>query len=218
MKKRILAVVLILVLIASAISLTACNPYETVKNLAQRMEETQKYTIVGDYQMSFTIFSTSISGTIALTAKVDGDKNYVSYESDFGSEATSMNTTSETYFYVDSNGIRQEISKDGNGEWETSQASNSDDGFGDLSNYFTIDFDWDKFTEDYFDQDGNTLILKEEKYTEFFPTLMAAEIDYFKVSAGLNSLTIEYSMSDSAFVMVMNIKDIGVTTVNIPSA
>ncbi|HRX14511.1 MAG TPA: hypothetical protein P5087_05810, partial [Eubacteriales bacterium] len=106
-------------------------------------------------------------------------------------------------------------------EWSIYDTTNSDNGLGVLGNYITIDFDWDKFTEDYFDQDGNTLILKEEKYDEFFPSSVAEYLNYFKVTAGFNQIGIEYSMSYNLFittniVVTMSITDIGTTTVTIP--
>ncbi|HPG92223.1 MAG TPA: hypothetical protein PK675_02300 [Clostridia bacterium] len=222
MKKRIAAMTLAVVfLVVTLFTFTSCSPYETVQSLTQKMEETQKYTVSIDMDMSMEYGSQGFQCLANIISETDGDKMHVSYDIVYDEENTDLNMSMESYLYLDGN-LRKIMSREtSEDEWVTYPISSSDNGLGDLEEYLTIDFDWDKFTEDYFDQDGNTLTLKEEKYVEFFP-YFADYIDYFKVTAGFNQFTIEYSMSYdlslSAFEMIvtMSISNIGTTTVTIP--
>jgi len=221
MKKRIVTTVIaVIFLLATLLTFTACSPYETVQSLTQKMEETQKYTmgIVMDMTMSYN--EQEVHTLADATLKTDVDKIYVSYEFVYD-EDYEANISAESYLYLDGNTHKLMVREDESEEWSIYDTTNSDNGLGVLGNYITIDFDWDKFTEDYFDQDGNTLILKEEKYDEFFPSSVAEYLNYFKVTAGFNQIGIEYSMSYNLFittniVVTMSITDIGTTTVTIP--
>ena len=221
MKKRIVTTVIaVIFLLATLLTFTACSPYETVQSLTQKMEETQKYTmgIVMDMTMSYN--EQEVHTLADATLKTDVDKIYVSYEFVYD-EDYEANISAESYLYLDGNTHKLMVREDESEEWSIYDTTNSDNGLGVLGNYITIDFDWDKFTEDYFDQDGNTLILKEEKYDEFFPSSVAEYLNYFKVTAGFNQIGIEYSMSYNLYittniVVTMSITDIGTTTVTIP--
>jgi len=221
MKKRIVTTVIaVIFLLATLLTFTACSPYETVQSLTQKMEETQKYTmgIVMDMTMSYN--EQEVHTLADATLKTDVDKIYVSYEFVYD-EDYEANISAESYLYLDGNTHKLMVREDESEEWIIYDTTNSDNGLGVLGNYITIDFDWDKFTEDYFDQDGNTLILKEEKYDEFFPSSVAEYLNYFKVTAGFNQIGIEYSMSYNLYittniVVTMSITDIGTTTVTIP--
>ncbi|MDD4832570.1 MAG: hypothetical protein PHI78_02730 [Clostridia bacterium] len=221
MKKRIVTTVIaVIFLLATLLTFTACSPYETVQSLTQKMEETQKYTmgIVMDMTMSYN--EQEVHCLADATLKTDVDKIYVSYEFAYDEEYEA-NISAESYIYLDGNTHKLMVREDESEEWSIYETSSSDNGLGVLANYITIDFNWDKFTEDYFDQDGNTLVLKEDKYDEFFPSSIAEYLNYFKVTAGFNQLSIEYSMSYNLYittniVVTMSITDIGTTTVTIP--
>jgi len=225
MKKRIVTTVIaVIFLLATLLTFTACSPYETVQSLTQKMEETKKYTmnIVMDMTMSYN--GQEVHCVADATSKTDVDKIYVSYEVAYDDEEyASANVSLESYIYLDGS-VHKIMSREDESEgWSTYETSSSDDGLGFLDGYITVDFDWDKFTEDYFDQEGNTLILKKDKYDEFFPALLADYIDYFKVTAGFNQIGIEYSMTVNMYVSTniivnMSITNIGTTTVNVPEA
>jgi len=221
MKKRIVTTVIaVIFLLATLLTFTACSPYETVQSLTQKMEETQKYTIGIVMDMTMSYNEQEVHTLADATLKTDVDKIYVSYEFVYD-EDYEANISAESYLYLDGNTHKLMVREDESEEWSIYDTTNSDNGLGVLGNYITIDFDWDKFTEDYFDQDGNTLILKEEKYDEFFPSSVAEYLNYFKVTAGFNQIGIEYSMSYNLYittniVVTMSITDIGTTTVTIP--
>lgn len=222
MKKRIVTTVIaVIFLLATLLTFTACSPYETVQSLTQKMEETQKYTmgIVMDMTMSYS--EQEIHCVADVTSQRDVDNIYVSYQITYDEEYAEANVSMESYIYLDNSTHKIMSREDESEEWSIYETSSSNDGLGVFENYITVDFNWDKFTEDYFDQDGNTLILKEDKYDEFFPALIAEYIDYLKVTAGFNSLSIEYSMSidmymSTSIVVNISISNIGTTTVNVP--
>ena len=136
----------------------------------------------------------------------------------FTAEAGGLSTNfdKEFYYYTDTAGKRQELSKNLLGKWDSAVASANENAAND---YVQVDFDWDKFTEDYFDQTGATeLTLKKEKVDEFFPGLSGV-LDYYKVKASGSGLAIEYSIkiSDSITnVTNISISNVGSTSVTLP--
>ncbi|HRX14510.1 MAG TPA: hypothetical protein P5087_05805 [Eubacteriales bacterium] len=221
MKKGIVTTVIaVIFLLATLLTFTACSPYETFQSLTQKMEDTQKYTMNIVMDITQEDNGQEMHGVINISSAIDGDKIHTFYEINSDDDVES-NATAESYMYPDGDYREMMARNSETDEWTTYLVPNTYDGLEGISNYLTTDFDWNDFNEENFDQEGNTLILKEDKYVDFFP-FFADYIDYFKVTTGFNQFSIEYSISYDLYVasfevvVTMSITDIGTTTVTIP--
>lgn len=198
----------------SVFSLAACNPYDVIRNIVGKMQDTQKYTM----EVSTSGKIPLGSGEFSLINKVDVDKIQLSIKGSGTLLGFISGKVEKDFFYVTDNaGVRKEYTKNALGKWDSAVVNAQETAADD---YATVDFDWDKFTKDYFDQTGsNELTLKKEKYNEFFPITGGGALEYFKVTASGSSMGIEYSIKFSESLTNLtkiSIKDVGKTTVTLP--
>lgn len=212
MKKKVISILLILVLLLSMFSLTACSPYEAVKKIVDKMVETQKYTMEVSSSGNFV----GLTGDLTITQQVDGGKMHSKIVLNASVGGFSSSIDKDFYYYTDTAGKRQEYSKNLLGKWDKAVVSAEENKAND---YVQVDFDWDKFTEDYFDVTGaGELTLKKEKVSEFCPAF-GSMLEYYKVKATGSSLSIEYSIKVSdnlSNVTKISVSEVGKTTVTLP--